>query len=112
VVPLAGWSDHVGEIRLVVGPGSRGTGLGRELARTALSGAVQAGLAKVVVELVADQESALRLFTDIGFGGEALLTKHVRDRDGNLRDLIMLAHYVDDTWSLMDSLGLADELAE
>ena len=28
---LPGWSDHVGELRLVVGPASRGTGIGRKL---------------------------------------------------------------------------------
>src|SRR3954470_14156005 len=36
VVPLLGMSDHVGEIRLVVAPASRRSGIGRELARWAL----------------------------------------------------------------------------
>ncbi|HET6392116.1 MAG TPA: GNAT family N-acetyltransferase, partial [Blastococcus sp.] len=36
VLPLRGWSDHVGEIRLVVHPRHRGAGLGRALARHAL----------------------------------------------------------------------------
>ena len=35
-----GWSDHVGEVRLVVAPGRRGSGLGRQLARHALVSAV------------------------------------------------------------------------
>src|SRR3712207_4490442 len=35
VRPLSGWSDHVGEVRLVVSPARRGTALGRELARRA-----------------------------------------------------------------------------
>ena len=34
--PMSGWSDHVGELRLVVSPTRRGTGLGRELARRAV----------------------------------------------------------------------------
>jgi GNAT superfamily N-acetyltransferase len=33
VLPLSGWSDHVGEIRLVVHPDHRGAGIGRALAR-------------------------------------------------------------------------------
>jgi ribosomal protein S18 acetylase RimI-like enzyme len=107
---LPGWSDHVGEIRLVVSPQHRGTGLGRRLARHALTAAVEAGLAKLVVEVVAEQGAALALFTDLGFGGEALLEHHIRDRSGQLRDLLVLAHHVDGTWSRMRSLGLAEAL--
>jgi L-amino acid N-acyltransferase YncA len=112
VLPLAGWSDHVGEIRLVVASASRGTGLGRELARHALVQAVAAGLTKLIVEVVAEQGSALALFTALGFSGEALLQDQIRDRDGRLRDLMVLAHHVGATWSRMDSVGLADAVEE
>ncbi len=110
VLPLAGWSDHVGEVRLVVAPEARGTGLGRDLARHALVQAVEAGLQKLVVEVVPDQGPALALFTDLGFTGEALLRDHIRDRDGQLRDLMVLAHHVGDTWSGMTAVGVADAL--
>jgi ribosomal protein S18 acetylase RimI-like enzyme len=111
VRPLPGWSDHVGEVRLVVAPASRGTGLGRELARHALVEAVGSGLTKLVVEVVAEQGAALALFTDLGFTGEALLVDHIRGRDGELRDLMVLAHHVRDTWAGMDTVGVADELS-
>jgi L-amino acid N-acyltransferase YncA len=110
VRPLPGWSDHVGEVRLVVTPSARGSGLGRELARRALVEAVGAGLSKVVVEVVAEQGAALALFTELGFTGEALLTDHIRDRSGRLRDLMVLAHRVGETWSGMDAVGVVDEL--
>jgi ribosomal protein S18 acetylase RimI-like enzyme len=109
---LPGWSDHVGEVRLVVGPAARGTGLGRRLARHALAQAVESGLSKLVVEVVAEQGAALALFTDLGFSGEALLEEHIRDREGQLRDLLVLAHHVGRTWSSMDTLGLAEVLGE
>jgi ribosomal protein S18 acetylase RimI-like enzyme len=109
---LPGWSDHVGEVRLVVSPAGRGTGLGRRLARHALGQAVEAGLAKLVVEVVAEQGAALSLFTDLGFTGEALLEDHIRDRNGELRDLLVLAHHVGRTWSGMDTLGLPEALGE
>lgn len=112
VRPLPGWSDHVGRLRLVVSPASRGTGLGRELARTALLHAVEAGLTKIVVEVVAEQGAALALFTGLGFRGEAVLVDHVRDREGRLQDLMVLAHHVGDTWSGMDAVGVADALDE
>ena len=110
VRPLPGWSDHVGEVRLVVSPTRRGSGLGRELARRALVEAVSSGLSKLVVEIVAEQGAALALFTDLGFSGEALLRDHIRDRSGELRDLMVLAHHVSETWAGMDTVGIADEL--
>jgi len=111
VRPLPGWSDHVGEVRLVVAPARRGTGLGRELARHALVQAVGSGLTKLVVEVVAEQSAVLALFTDLGFTGEALLVDHIRDRNGDLRDLMVLAHHVQDTWAGMDAVGVADDLS-
>ncbi|WP_324274078.1 GNAT family N-acetyltransferase [Blastococcus brunescens] len=110
VRPLPGWSDHVGEVRLVVSPTRRGSGLGRELARQALVGAVSSGLSKLVVEVVAEQGAALALFTDLGFTGEALLRDHIRDRTGELRDLMVLAHHVQETWAGMDTVGITDDL--
>jgi ribosomal protein S18 acetylase RimI-like enzyme len=112
VLRLPGWSDHVGEVRLVVAPGARGTGLGRELARHALVSGVQAGLTKLVVEVVAEQGAALALFSALGFSGEALLRDHIRDRDGQLRDLMVLAHHVGETWSGMDTVGVGEALGE
>ncbi len=110
VRPLPGWSDHVGRLRLVVSPAARGSGLGRDLARHALVRAVTAGLTKIVVEVVAEQGAALALFTGLGFRGEAVLVDHVRDREGRLRDLMVLAHHVGDTWAGMDAVGLPEAL--
>jgi ribosomal protein S18 acetylase RimI-like enzyme len=111
VLGLHGWSDHVGEVRLVVHPGHRGRGLGRTLARHALVSALGLGLTKVVVEVAADQQALLAMFDGLGFTGEALLRDHIRDRAGALHDLVLLAHHVDDTWTAMRSIGLDDELA-
>ncbi|WP_448627189.1 N-acetyltransferase family protein [Geodermatophilus sp. URMC 64] len=112
VLRLSGWSDHVGEVRLVVAPSARGTGLGRDLARHALVSAVEAGMTKLVVEVVAEQGAALALFTALGFSGEALLRDQIRDREGRLRDLMVLAHHVNETWSGMDTVGLPEALGQ
>ncbi len=111
VVPLTGWSSHVGEVRLVVDPGARGQGLGRALARRALREALDLGLQKVVVEVVAEQEGAVAMFTDLGFRGEALLSCHIRDHSGNLRDLLVLAHEVGEEWASLASIGVEDDLS-
>jgi L-amino acid N-acyltransferase YncA len=108
VVRLPGWSDHVAELRLVVDPAARGQGLGRTLARWALVQALDCGLRKLFVEVVADQEGAVAMFTALGFQAEGLLRDHVRDRRGELRDLVLLAHPVDDQWSAMATAGIDD----
>ncbi len=107
---LPGWSDHVGELRLVVRPTGRGAGVGRDLVRTALLGALSSGVSKVVVELAAEQERVLAMFTDLGFTGEALLRDHIRDRDGALHDLIMLAYLAADAREVLDTVGVTDAI--
>ena len=104
------WSSHVGELRLVVDPAHRGRGVGVALARAGMVQALELGLRKLVVEAIADQEATIGLFNAIGFQGEALLRDHVRTHEGEYRDLIVLAHFVDDVWSEMQAVGLADEL--
>lgn len=108
VFPGLGWSSHVGELRLIVDSGTRRQGLGRILARWGLVESVQMGLQKLVVELVADQEAAVAMFRDLGFEGEALLLNQVRDRSGELRDLIVLAHQVDGNAASLAVTGLGE----
>jgi ribosomal protein S18 acetylase RimI-like enzyme len=110
VIRLHGWSSHVGEVRLVVDPGHRGRGIGRLLARQAVLDAVQTGLTKLVVEVIADQDALIAMFRVLGFEPEALLHDHVRDRAGQPRDLIVLANSVDEQFAALTAAGLADQL--
>ena len=111
VVPLVGWSSHVGEVRLVVDPDHRGRGIGRRLAHQAVLDAVDMGLGKLVVEVIADQAPLIAMFRGLGFEPEALLTDHVRDRSGQRRDLIVLANSVDEQFAALSAAGVADQLS-
>ena len=110
VTPELGWSDHVGQLRLLVDPAHRGQGIGRELARAALVQALELGLSKIIVEVVADQQPAINIFTALGFDPEALLRSHVRDRNGDFHDLIILAHMVDENWQAFEATGIDNEI--
>jgi L-amino acid N-acyltransferase YncA len=108
VVPLHGWSSHVGEVRLIVDPAHRGRGIGAALARRAVIESLALGLEKMVVEVIAVQEATIAMFRRLGFEPEALLTDHVRDRTGELQDLMVLAHSVQEQWSALIKAGIAD----
>jgi L-amino acid N-acyltransferase YncA len=110
LVPGSDWSSHVAEVVLVVAAAARRGGVGRALARLMLLEAVQAGLKKITVNIAADNEAAIAMFTGIGFEGEALLRDHLRNpEDGQLRDLVVLAHLVDERYAAMQAAGL-DEI--
>ena len=111
VLPLRGWSSHVGELRLVVHPQHRRSGLGRDLTRQALLDAVDLGLRKVVVEVIAAQEGTIEMFRRLGWQGEALLVDHIQDRSGEYRDLLLLAYSVEEHWDSLDVVGVSDSLA-
>lgn len=111
VIPLQGWSSHVGEVRVIVDPNHRGRGVGRALARRAVLSALELDLRKMVVEVMAGQEPTIALFRSLGFDPEALLEDHVRDQDGELHDLMILAHSVEESWASMLSTGIADSLS-
>jgi len=110
VVPLHGWSSHVGEVRVIVDPDYRGKGVGRALARRAILDALELGLTKLVVEVIAEQESTVNMFRALGFDPEALLVDHVRDRSGELRDLMVLALSVDSAAGSLQTAGVLTEL--
>lgn len=110
LVRLHGWSDHVGEVRLIVDPEHRGRGIGRRLAQQAVLEAHRLGLTKVVVEVIAQQEETIAMFRSLGFDPEALLVDHVRDRRGELRDLMVLAQPLDERFGSIIASGVADEL--
>jgi RimJ/RimL family protein N-acetyltransferase len=105
-----GWSRHVGELRLVVDPAFRGTGLSLAIARDLLAQAVDEGLHKVIVQMTIDQRSAMQLFAKLGFRHEALLSEHVQDQHGRLRDLIIMVYFTRDFLSDHRSQEVEDTL--
>ena len=90
------WSSHVGELRLVVAADYRQRGIGRLLAQRAVAEALELGVVKLMVDVVAGQDRLLDMFTKLGFEQEGLLRRHVRNERGETRDLLILSHFVDE----------------
>jgi RimJ/RimL family protein N-acetyltransferase len=83
----------VGELRLVVDRGFRGTGLSQLLVQELLAIALEESLLKVIVQMTVDQHAAIGLFSRLGFQREAVLKNHVQDQHGQLRDLVMMTYF-------------------
>jgi hypothetical protein len=60
------------------------------------------------VEVVANQEATVAMFTTLGFEAEGLLRDHVRSQDGEMHDLLVLAHLVEPLWDAMRTTGVED----
>ena len=110
LLPLTGWSNHVAELRLVVDPLTRGRGIGRGLAQRAVAHGVRSGLLKLVVEVPAAQQPVTEMFLGMGFTGEALLRDHIRDRSGQLQDLLLLALLAEQMFEAMSAVGVVELL--
>ena len=106
--PGVDWSSHVADLVLVVAPQARRAGLGRTLARSIFLEALERGFKKITVSVPAENEGAIQMFRKLGFEGEALLRDHLCSPDGELRDLILLAHLVDEQWSAMLTGGFEE----
>lgn len=108
--PLNGWCDHVAEMRVLVESQSRGHGVGQRLVRQAVAAAVDRDLSKVVTEVIAEHDSTLGMLQANGFMPEALLADHVRDRSGELRDLLVLSCRTDELLADLAVAGIEDAL--
>ena len=85
----AQWTRHIGEIRLLIGAGGRGQGLGRILADEIHAVAGILGLRMLTAQMTFDQQAAISIFRRLGFQREAVLTDYVMDTEGNCRDLLV-----------------------
>jgi L-amino acid N-acyltransferase YncA len=103
--PLS-WSPHLGELRVLVEPAARQHGLGRALIEQCFRKALDKNLRKLTAQMTVDQKGAITVFEELGFRGEALLREHVRDGEGNLHDIVILACDVDRAANQLEAYGM------
>jgi ribosomal protein S18 acetylase RimI-like enzyme len=107
LVPGIGRSHHVADLRLVVSGRARRQRVGGTMARGMLLSALEHDFTKVTVEVAADTQGPIEMFRGLGFRPEALLRDQLRDPDGALHDVVILAHDIDETWAAMETVGIA-----
>jgi RimJ/RimL family protein N-acetyltransferase len=105
--PLS-WSPHVAELRAVLLPEARGTGLGRKMVVEAFRLALSFGIEKITAHMTADQAGAIAVFETMGYRAEALLRDHVRDPEGKKHDIVILSHDVANFAARMAAYGLGE----
>jgi RimJ/RimL family protein N-acetyltransferase len=93
---LPGWKSHVGDIHLVVGDAVRGQRLGSLLAEAVVAAGRDLGVAKLVLEMLAEQSAGRTIFERLGFSAEGLLVRHARDGEGRAHDLVLISLLLDD----------------
>ncbi len=86
----AGWTSHVGKIRIATDKDYRDKGLGTALLEELIGFAKRAGLEILVAEVMATQAAALAALKSLGFEKEAVLFNHVKDQGGKLHNLIVM----------------------
>jgi len=104
----AHWSQHVGELRVIVGDRMRGRGLGRRLTEAAFAIALDRGIEKMVAQMTIDQQQAIATFEHLGFRSEALMRDHVKDRQGQKHDLLVLSHDVANFRAQLAAYGVGE----
>jgi L-amino acid N-acyltransferase YncA len=105
------WMRHVVDMHVVVAVTARRRGLGRFLTHEAFLLAKGLGAKKMVAQMTADQQDAIGMFRRLGFEREASLHHEVMDRDGELHDLLVLRHDVDEFAAMLPQRQAAAELA-
>lgn len=83
------WTSHVGRVRLLVHPSFRGRGLGRRMMHELLEIGRHVHLHKVVYECAAQQAGLIAFLRCVGFQEAARLKEFIRDRDGQLHDMLL-----------------------
>ena len=102
------WSGHVGEVRVLLSPTLRGSGVGQQLAQEACALALERGLEKLVAQMTVDQRGAIAVFQALGFRPEALLTQHVKDQQGVAHDIVVLSHHAAQVEAQMQAYGVTE----
>jgi GNAT superfamily N-acetyltransferase len=94
------WLNHVGSIRVTVSPEWRRVGLGTVLVGELFKHSLQAGLEKIVTEIVKEQREVSLFYNSLGFHTEANLRDHFLDEKGLKHDVLIMSNGLRQLWKI------------
>lgn len=97
-----GWSQHVGQIRLVTARTHRRVGLGTLLTRELVALAETHGLEKLQIHIIEDDVGSVKTCEKLGFVTAAVLKDWVKDQRGQKRNLAIMVNDVVDLTRIME----------
>lgn len=104
----AGWSRHLGKVRLTLDPEFRRQGLARLLMQEFIDLSKSLGIAILEAEILDVQKKAAVLFEEMGFQRVATLPQHAIDLAGRVHDLQVYSQ----TISMPEALAPEARVAE
>ena len=96
------WSEHIGEIRLIVAHEFQNKGLGRLMAFELYKLANRANIEEIIVKFMKPQAGVHKMFERLGFHKEAEMPGYVKDVTGKRQDLIVMRCNLKELWQTME----------
>jgi GNAT superfamily N-acetyltransferase len=87
---LGGWKRHIGRVSVLVHPSHRGLGLARGLIGEILEIARHASLERVEAAFIGEQETAMKMFSMLGFNQLVRLEDYVKDMQAITHDYVLM----------------------
>jgi len=97
------WRRHQGELRVIVAPDFRHKGLGLVMMRELYFIAAGRNVEIMVAKFMRPQEGARRICRRLGFHEESILPDYVKDRSGEVQDLIVMTADMKEFWNDLES---------
>jgi len=87
---LGGWKRHIGRVSVLVHPQYRGRGLAKALVSEIVEIARHIGLEKLEAEFIGEQETAIKMFSLLGFAPLLKLAEYVKDMQAITHDYVLM----------------------
>ena len=98
-----GWERHLAEFRIIVASDFKRQGLGMFMAEELYEIALKEQVEEMIVQLMAPQTEAKKIFERLGFKQDVVMKQFVKDVKGKRQDLVIMRCNLDEIWNKIES---------